>query len=174
MTEQRLKITIEGTAGTGKTHIACLIQEALENYGLKIQIHDKFDDIPINVVQETREDAFRNISLVFKDYTIPLDIVNSNVINKDYCKSIVNRPVKQYIYVEPTIDEIMEDLAHIHVQDEKELKNMSYRDLHRVDFITSGDEIAKVHKSRFNEEITLEILHRKGFKNNEIHFGDLK
>tara|TARA_R110000737_G_scaffold350726_1_gene390585 strand:+ start:87 stop:590 length:504 start_codon:yes stop_codon:yes gene_type:complete len=159
---RNIKITIEGNVGSGKTHFALLIKDTLAEHGIEIEIHDT-DDIPVNIVRDQREKAFVSLAESFKDRKIVLDVMQSrkHFESSDF-ESDINRVAKEFNYVEPSIDEIMEDLTHIHVNDISDLREVSLKERHKTDFITTFKESGeiKILKSRFDKETTQKIVWR--------------
>ena len=164
--QRNLKISITGNAASGKTNIALLIKDTLAEHGIDIEIHDAFDDIPVNTFRENRKQALENLSKQYEGRKIVLDLhsavrVPIEIDAKDeQFESSINRPAKEYNYTPPTFDEIVDKLKHQHFDSESEMSNIRPRTLFESDFITYENNLGEicVYKSRYEQEMNDKLI----------------
>ncbi|MCP4520967.1 MAG: hypothetical protein GY827_04615 [Cytophagales bacterium] len=161
MERQRgIRITIEGTAGEGKSAIATFIQDTLMQYNIETIQHDEFgESIAINSARANRYNILNGIG---ERQTKPFAIDVKHIRHDDTPDSKLNNPVEFYEYTPPTIDEIMETLNPKFYDTKPDLVNS--RELHESNFavLNLEDGKYKLFKNRYGLAITVRILKRLG------------
>lgn len=177
--QKNLKISVVGNAASGKTNVALLIKDTLAQYGIDVEIHDEFEDLPVNVLREKRDKAMELLAKSYEGRKIVLDIHQGykrfGAHEKPFYASDINRVAKEYNYVAPTESEILEYVKaeRIHIEPEWEWEDsldlvrdygVKIKDMHNSPFITiqKGDTVV-VWKSRYDNETTDWICKQLGY-----------
>ncbi len=186
--QPNIKITVQGSAGSGKTNIALLIQDTLKEHGLDIEIYEQYPEGINSNLRSNRKEVFKNIAKTYQGRKIVLDM-SIGKRNENY-ESSFEHVAKEYIPKEYTEIDILEEVkkSNIHItyemvsavlerkkwirkSDLSEILNSlgyTFQDIATSNFITIENYKngkVTVFKSRYDFEMTEYICKGLGYKN---------
>ncbi len=185
--QSNIKITVQGSAGSGKTNVALLIQDTLKEHGLDIEIHEEYPEGINSNLRSNRKEIFKNLAKMYKGRKIVLDM-SIGKRNESY-ESSFEHVAKEYIPKVYTEIDILEEVqkSNIHISYEMvkavierkkwirkcDLSQIitslgyTFQDIATSNFITIENYKngkVTVYKSRYDSTMTEYICKELGYK----------